>query len=384
MEDLKCNKCNTINKVGSIRCSNCGFTFGKNSMETVGKYLGEFAPKPTLMDVYVSSSFIIPADSMLENKAFSKPTLSETNIDSIYINDSLHNMESVNYTQDSLFHSDDINGDESNIIPIRELNIDDSINLQNQETEPMPEDEAKSDEKDIKEPGEAGCIKCGYILSDFSTVCPNCGHSNVKHSVTQRMPNPDSNTNDDKAFDKTIAEENISQTGSYPPVKKSNDASKTISENASLAQNYNKNAKQDTQGYDNKSGSNVTMREGSDDFRRTDENIEMNKYKSSKAKSKVRLEAIYLGQDSDQNMIINIPDREVLDINRSLVDEADSTISSDVHATVYKEGNEWKIANKSSNKALFVQVNDPVTLKNGDVIMLGGDKFYVFVDEDQN
>jgi pSer/pThr/pTyr-binding forkhead associated (FHA) protein len=83
-------------------------------------------------------------------------------------------------------------------------------------------------------------------------------------------------------------------------------------------------------------------------------------------------------------MVINISEKtQNLHITRSLVDEGDSTISSGSHAYIYKEGNEWKIENKASNKAVFLQVNDISTLKNGDIIMMGGDKFYVFVDESQ-
>ncbi|MBK9742672.1 MAG: hypothetical protein IPO94_06765 [Saprospiraceae bacterium] len=50
-----------LNSEGTDKCSNCGFSFANHKMNTVGKYLGDMAPKPTIVEKVISG--ILPADS---------------------------------------------------------------------------------------------------------------------------------------------------------------------------------------------------------------------------------------------------------------------------------------------------------------------------------
>lgn len=352
MSTLICNKCSTSNKEGADKCATCGFPFSNNKMLTVGKYLGEFGPKPTILDAVASGAFYQkPAFSDENTSNFaSKETIYENDLPS----DPLAIDENIFFFNQDLLQNHHI----ENQIHEEKLSENHPLEIENQtesnEVAPVLETERMVREtiatlNTPPEPDEHNCVKCGYILSDFSTVCPSCGHNNIIANATMRMPLPTEATNlaPDNP-EKTIAEPNVTQ-------------------RHEMAQSNNR-----------------TIREG---YNEEGNDVEKNYTRSNHpseptTKSPVRLEAIYLGQDSDQKMIINMPPHaNLLNITRSLVDEGDSTISSGIHATIYKEGDEWKIENKASNKAVFVQVNDTSTIKNGDIIMMGGDKFYIFVDE---
>lgn len=383
MSTLICNKCNTSNKEGVDKCSTCGFPFSNNKMSTVGKYLGEFAPKPTILDA-VSSGTFKHKPTLLDEDAFSQSN-KETNIE--------NDLPSAPLTMDQneVFYSQDLGQElpENRPIEIENQIFSNEVTLV-KETERIVQETIDTPEKP-SESNEHNCVKCGYILSDFSTVCPSCGHNNIIANATMRMPLPSENASlASNHLEKTIAEPNpIHATSAYPSLSKQKDPSRTISEpDPKTHLTYkeempllNPNV---TQRHEVNHSNNKTIREGYYDGENDVENnsTQSNPPSEPTDKSPVRLEAIYLGQDSDQKMIINMPlQTNLLNITRSLVDEGDSTISSGIHATIYKEGDEWKIENKASNKAVFVQVNDTSSIKNGDIIMMGGDKFYVFVDE---
>lgn len=264
----------------------------------------------------------------------------------------------------------------------KEFDIDDKPigDHQSLETERISSDSVNNKLQSDEEL-DNNCNKCGYILSSFSTMCPNCGHENAKAKMTMRMPDPGAQSTSVDQKHQTLSEPKpIQTTGAYPLNATQRESAKTVLEHHK-GQHFA--VTNETNGIPNAQDSNQTIREGNENFVYHKASMLHTKH-YKRAKSPIRLEAIYLGQDGNQNMVINISETtQNLHITRSLVDEGDSTISSGSHAHIYKEGNEWKIENKASNKAVFLQVNDISTLKNGDIIMLGGDKFYVFVDESQ-
>ena len=390
MSVLICNKCSTSNKEGADKCATCGFPFSNNKMNTVGKYLGEFAPKPTILDAVVSGAFYQNPTTLDED------VLHQSNKENIFENDlpseHLNVIENDDYFNQDHHIENTIHNE--NLSENHQLEIDNQMKPNDvtpiletermvQETIATPDTPPESDEHN--------CAKCGYILSDFSTVCPSCGHNNIIANATMRMPLPTEATNlAPSNLEKTIAEPNpIHATSAYPSIGKQKDTAKTISEHQDKTYLTSKEEipilnPNMTQRHEVAQSNNRTIREG---YNEEGSDVDNNYTRSNNpseptTKSPVRLEAIYLGQDSDQKMIINMPSHaNLLNITRSLVDEGDSTISSGIHATIYKEGDEWKIENKASNKAVFIQVNDTSSIKNGDIIMMGGDKFYVFVDE---
>lgn len=394
MSALICNKCSTPNKEGADKCINCGFPFSNHKMSTVGKYLGEFAPKPTVLDAVVSGAFY-PKSNLLE-----EDLLHPSNKETIFENDPPVEPLAIDGNNNN-FNKDHLqNHSIENPIHDEKLSENYPVEIENQtepndvasvlETERIVQETTATPEKPA-ESNEPNCVKCGYILSDFSTICPKCGHNNVIVNATMRMPIkniesnfvPNNNENNIADFNPTHT------TGAYPSVSKQKDPTKTIAEYQDKSSLTPKeelllDRPNVTQRPEDTQSGNKTIREGYSYFGQeyVGENSSSIENNPPEPKSPIRLEAIYLGQDSDQKMIINMPPyANLLNITRSLVDEGDSTISSGIHATIYKEGNEWKIENKASNKAVFVQVNDTTNIKDGDIIMMGGDKFYVFVDE---
>lgn len=399
MSAIICNKCGTSNGAGTDKCSNCGFSFANHKMNTVGKYLGDIAPKPTIVEKVISQAFYAnPTPTIIEPIASNEAT-HEDNLSQVLLNNDTpilnpENNESNEVDQpfievkNDLLHSlsqvenhvveNSANADISKEYITDEKSIGDHLSM---ETERIST-ETVSKMINSDEESENNCHKCGYILSSFSTVCPNCGHENAKAKMTMRMPDPSEQSTPLDQKHQTISEPKpIQATGAYPLNTTQRESAKTVLEHH---QEQHFDRSNETKGFPNAQGINQTIREGHDNFDDQEDNYTSRPTIIKEPKSPIRLEAIYLGQDADQNMIINIPEStQNLHITRSLVDEGDSTISSGSHAYIYKDGIEWKIENKASNKAVFLQVNDISTLKNGDIIMLGGDKFYVFVDESQ-
>ena len=400
MSAIICNKCGTSNGEGIDKCSNCGFSFANHKMNTVGKYLGDMAPKPTIVEKVISGAYysnltpkpvepvsameVMFQDNISEVLPEGETTLPKADTNATNsLEDPLTNIN-TQMPPFSLPLLGNQNAENKTIQERpKEYQADDNSisNDKNLETERISS-ETVSNALPPNEELENSCIKCGYILSSFSTVCPNCGHENGKAKVTMRMPDPREQSTPIYPKQQTNSEPKpVHATGIYPLNVTQRESTKTVLEHNQDQHFAHPN---ETKGFPSAHGSNQTIREGNENFVNNEAYYNPTSTVIKETKSSIRLEAIYLGQDGDQNMVINISEKtQDLHITRSLVDEGDSTISSGSHAYIYKDGNEWKIENRASNKALFLQVNDISTLKNGDIIMIGGDKFYVFVDESQ-
>ncbi len=64
-------------------------------------------------------------------------------------------------------------------------------------------------------------------------------------------------------------------------------------------------------------------------------------------------------------------------LNRDLIDSGNNSISRTGHASLTYQGGEWWLENLSSLKSTFIQVNSPVKIKEGDVILIG-DRLFRF------
>ena len=396
MSAIICNKCGTSNSEGTDKCSNCGFSFANHKMNTVGKYLGDIGTKPTIVEKVISGAYYEPTPTIVEPVSFNE-VMHEDNISDVLSDGDTSPSKAPNLVEVPLREvgievpnspSLTLEGQNAENKTVhehsKEHQADDNSSIsihQNLETERISSATA-SNTLQSDEELDNNCNKCGYILSSFSTVCPNCGHENAKAKMTMRMPDPSAESTSAQQKHQTISEPKpINATGAYPLTSTQRESAKTVMEHNQDQHFAHPN---ETKGFPPAHGSNQTIREGNENFVNNESYYTPTPTIIKEPKSSIRLEAIYLGQDGDQNMVINISETtQDLHITRSLVDDGDSTISSGSHAHIYKEGNEWKIENKASNKAVFLQVNDISTLKNGDIIMLGGDKFYVFVDESQ-
>lgn len=80
-------------------------------------------------------------------------------------------------------------------------------------------------------------------------------------------------------------------------------------------------------------------------------------------------------QEKDNYSEIYI-DQNYKELNRNDIDEEDFFISGSSHVKFYKKNNKWYIENTSSNSAVFIQIKKNLMIKNGDIILLGRNKFY--------
>lgn len=88
-----------------------------------------------------------------------------------------------------------------------------------------------------------------------------------------------------------------------------------------------------------------------------------------------KLVSVSLGKVEANDININ---QDRVQVNRSLVDENDKSISSECHAQITKENGKWYLENFASNKALFAQVTSKIELKKDMIILIGDSKFYMF------
>ena len=63
-------------------------------------------------------------------------------------------------------------------------------------------------------------------------------------------------------------------------------------------------------------------------------------------------------------------------INRSMIDESDTSLSRGIHAEFEFRGDKCVILNKSSNGSTFIQVPGEIEVQNGALIMLGDNKIF--------
>ncbi|WP_225000319.1 FHA domain-containing protein [Cesiribacter sp. SM1] len=62
-------------------------------------------------------------------------------------------------------------------------------------------------------------------------------------------------------------------------------------------------------------------------------------------------------------------------LDRNLLDPGNSSISRSGHATIYEKNGKWYVENLTALKTTFIQVNGPVELTDGDVLLMGDSLF---------
>jgi len=62
-------------------------------------------------------------------------------------------------------------------------------------------------------------------------------------------------------------------------------------------------------------------------------------------------------------------------LNRDNLDKSNQTITSKIQAEIRLEDGEWILVNGSQLRTTFIQVNEPVKLKKGDIIVFGNQRF---------
>lgn len=66
---------------------------------------------------------------------------------------------------------------------------------------------------------------------------------------------------------------------------------------------------------------------------------------------------------------------ESIILDRAKLDPANSSISRSGHASLYQKDGQWYLENTTALKTTFIQVNQPVKLSDGDVVLLGDSLF---------
>jgi hypothetical protein len=86
------------------------------------------------------------------------------------------------------------------------------------------------------------------------------------------------------------------------------------------------------------------------------------------------------GEEKIQDIVLEaLKTTNVISLNRNNTDPGNNTISRSLHAIIKYADGKWTIIDKSINHNTFLQLNEPHTLKNGDVIILG-DRRFKFVE----
>ena len=84
---------------------------------------------------------------------------------------------------------------------------------------------------------------------------------------------------------------------------------------------------------------------------------------------------IALSPDDEKELRnIDLQGNEVV-LDRAMLDPSNTSISRNGHANIYLKDGNWYIENTTALKTTFVQVNQPVKLSDGDVILLGDSLF---------
>ncbi len=183
---------------------------------------------------------------------------------------------------------------------------------------------------------KGACQSCGYLMSGSSNTCPDCGHKNADKGGLLMNENA----------------ENIKSSEGLHTIGQSSQMNEDMYSNESTALNPLENHVPTVRIFNNDQNK----------FTAFLEPLELNKEDSR-----------------DRTMIPVDPSGTI--INRALVDLDDATISSGKHASITYADGKWHIENCASNKALFVQVKDATTLSDGDVVLFGIDKFFVFRED---
>jgi hypothetical protein len=84
---------------------------------------------------------------------------------------------------------------------------------------------------------------------------------------------------------------------------------------------------------------------------------------------------VQLTEDGEEEGKVIPVKGEMVNLNRDLLDEGNTSISRKAHATLMFKDGEWWVSNETDKKTTFLQVNRSVKLTDGDVILLGDTMF---------
>lgn len=90
-----------------------------------------------------------------------------------------------------------------------------------------------------------------------------------------------------------------------------------------------------------------------------------------------------IGESEDETQVIKCTGTKVT-LNRGNLDPDNMTITSKVQAEIEFRDGEFFIQDKSDKKTTFIQVNQPHSLKDGDIILLGNRKFLFSKTDNQD
>lgn len=66
---------------------------------------------------------------------------------------------------------------------------------------------------------------------------------------------------------------------------------------------------------------------------------------------------------------------ESISLDRAVLDPGNTSISRNGHASIYQKDGSWYLENMTALKTTFIQVNQPLKLTDGDVVLLGDSLF---------
>lgn len=64
-----------------------------------------------------------------------------------------------------------------------------------------------------------------------------------------------------------------------------------------------------------------------------------------------------------------------IQLNRGNLDKTNATITSKIQAEIRLENGEWVLVNESQLRTTFIQVNGPIKIKKGDIVVFGNQRF---------
>ena len=67
-------------------------------------------------------------------------------------------------------------------------------------------------------------------------------------------------------------------------------------------------------------------------------------------------------------------------LDRTMLDAGNNSISRSGHASIYQKDGKWYLENKTALRTTFIQVNGPMQLSDGDVVLLGDSLFKFKLD----
>lgn len=66
---------------------------------------------------------------------------------------------------------------------------------------------------------------------------------------------------------------------------------------------------------------------------------------------------------------------DTISLDRAALDPGNTSISRNGHASIYQKDGSWYLENMTALKTTFIQVNQPIKLADGDVVLLGDSLF---------